>query len=282
MNVSGQPEYYPSTADCGNTRGQRAGLALYSPSTRRRCSSRISSAILVRDSRTSLDGRDLRREPIEIRKHLLAKLLKGSHLSVVLNEHFEEDGAIVFREACRLGCEGIVSKQLGSPYRAGRSKRWIKAKNPKAPAVTARGRGRLGQIGEQNPLLRVPALAEPCGLTHCRFDNRDCRPRKRDVGTKAKPLVTHHQRLCLFEPPSPARRFPPPWTVREAVKHSGLIPHPTRVIQPAVDGCPLVAANSMEIEKVRSFLLQIREEDHAAPLGGIIRVIVSPLVVFSK
>jgi hypothetical protein len=78
------------------------------------------------------------------------------------------------------------------------------------------------------------------------------------------------------------RRFPPPWTVREAVKHSGLIPHPTRVIQPAVDDCPLVAANSMEIEKVRSFLLQIREEDHAASLGGIIRVIVSPLVVFSK
>jgi hypothetical protein len=48
-----------------------------------------------------------------------------------------------------------------------------------------------------------------------------------------------------------------------------LILHPTCVIKPAVDGCPLVAANSMEIEKVRSFLLQIREKDHAAPLGGI-------------
>ena len=31
----------------------RAGAALYSPSTRRRCSSRISSAIIVRDNRTS-------------------------------------------------------------------------------------------------------------------------------------------------------------------------------------------------------------------------------------
>ena len=54
------------------------------------------------------DGQDLRRKPIETRKALLAKLLKGSHLSLVLNEHFEEDGAIVYREACRLGCEGIV------------------------------------------------------------------------------------------------------------------------------------------------------------------------------
>jgi hypothetical protein len=36
----------------------------------------------------------------------------------VLNEHFEEDGASVCRAACQLGCEGIVSKRLGSPYLA--------------------------------------------------------------------------------------------------------------------------------------------------------------------
>ena len=54
---------------------------------------------------------------------------------LVLNEHYEEDGAIVFREACRLGCEGIVSKRLGSIYRRGRSPLWLKVKNPEAPAV---------------------------------------------------------------------------------------------------------------------------------------------------
>jgi bifunctional non-homologous end joining protein LigD len=81
------------------------------------------------------DGQDLRRQPIEKRKSLLAKLLRGSHLSIVLNEHFEGDGAIVFREACKLGCEGIVSKRLGSPYRSGRSPNWLKVKNPAAPAV---------------------------------------------------------------------------------------------------------------------------------------------------
>ena len=83
-----------------------------------------------------LDGKDLRRKPIETRKPLLAELLKGSHLSLVFNECFEEDGAIVFREACRLGCEGIVSKRLGSIYRRGRSPLWLKVKNPNAPAVT--------------------------------------------------------------------------------------------------------------------------------------------------
>jgi ATP-dependent DNA ligase len=82
-----------------------------------------------------LDGKDLRREPIEKRKDLLAQLLNGSHLSIVLNEHFEEDGALVFRAGCQVGCGGIVSKRLGSSYRSGRSPQWVKVKNPKAPAV---------------------------------------------------------------------------------------------------------------------------------------------------
>jgi hypothetical protein len=69
----------------------------------------LASAVLCAFDLLELDRRDLRREPIEKRMALLAKLLKGSHLSIVLNEHYEEDGEIVFREACRLGCEGIVS-----------------------------------------------------------------------------------------------------------------------------------------------------------------------------
>jgi bifunctional non-homologous end joining protein LigD len=83
-----------------------------------------------------LDGRDLRSEPIEKRKELLAELLSGSQLNLVFNECYEEDGATVFREACELGCEGIVSKRFGSPYRSGRSPHWVKVQNPKAPAVT--------------------------------------------------------------------------------------------------------------------------------------------------
>jgi bifunctional non-homologous end joining protein LigD len=92
-------------------------------------------AVLSAFDLLELDGEDLRRKPIEARKALLAKLLERSHLSLVLNEHFTEDGAIVFREACRLGCEGVVSKRLGSIYRSGRSPLWLKVKNPNAPAV---------------------------------------------------------------------------------------------------------------------------------------------------
>jgi bifunctional non-homologous end joining protein LigD len=49
--------------------------------------------------------------------------------------HFIADGAIVYRQACALGCEGIVSKRLGSTYRSSRADCWVKVKNPAAPAV---------------------------------------------------------------------------------------------------------------------------------------------------
>jgi bifunctional non-homologous end joining protein LigD len=42
---------------------------------------------------------------------------------------------VVFRHACKMGLEGIVSKRLGSRYRSGRSPDWLKMKNPAAPAV---------------------------------------------------------------------------------------------------------------------------------------------------
>ena len=44
------------------------------------------------------------------------------------------DGAVIYKHACALGCEGIVSKRLGSAYRMGRTG-WLKIKNPVAPAV---------------------------------------------------------------------------------------------------------------------------------------------------
>jgi bifunctional non-homologous end joining protein LigD len=95
----------------------------------------LASAVLCAFDLLELDGRDLRREPIKKRKALLAKLLKEPQTSIVLNEVYEEDGAIVLRQACKLGCGGIVSKRLGSMYRRGRSPHWVKVKNPNAPAV---------------------------------------------------------------------------------------------------------------------------------------------------
>jgi len=82
-----------------------------------------------------LNGQDMRDRPLEERKAALKMLLRRSHPGIAYNRHFDVEGSIVFHQACKLGCEGIVSKRLGSPYRSGRSERWIKVKNPAAPAA---------------------------------------------------------------------------------------------------------------------------------------------------
>jgi bifunctional non-homologous end joining protein LigD len=91
------------------------------------------AAVLCAFDLLELDGEDLRRLPIEMRKAALTQLLLRKPSSgIALNEHFVGDGEIVYQQACKLGCEG---KRLGSPYRSGRSKHWLKAKNPAAPTV---------------------------------------------------------------------------------------------------------------------------------------------------
>ena len=52
------------------------------------------------------------------------------------NELLEcDDGEIVFRHACKLGLEGIVSKRIDMKYLPGPSKSWVKLKNKKHPAI---------------------------------------------------------------------------------------------------------------------------------------------------
>ena len=83
----------------------------------------------------SITAETVAKAPSRLTRHFRLGFLLNAHVVAVLNEHFEEDGAAVYRAACQLGCEGIVSKRLGSSYRSGRSKHWIKIKNPDAPAT---------------------------------------------------------------------------------------------------------------------------------------------------
>ena len=54
---------------------------------------------------------------------------------------------MVFRHACKMGLEGIVSKRLRSRYRSGRSPDWLKMKNPAAPAVEREAEKDWGRRG---------------------------------------------------------------------------------------------------------------------------------------
>jgi bifunctional non-homologous end joining protein LigD len=62
--------------------------------------------------------------------------LRRSRDGIQLVEHIEAaDGATVFEHACKLGLEGIVSKRRDSVYWPGRSRTWLKTKNPASPAA---------------------------------------------------------------------------------------------------------------------------------------------------
>jgi bifunctional non-homologous end joining protein LigD len=73
------------------------------------------AAVLCAFDLIERDGVDLRSVPLEERKHALADLLRSTGDGIAFNKHFAGDAAIIFKHACALGCEGIVSKRLGSP-----------------------------------------------------------------------------------------------------------------------------------------------------------------------
>jgi bifunctional non-homologous end joining protein LigD len=108
------------------------GIAIFDALHRR---GTVSEAMLYAFDLLELDGEDLRELPLGDRKKHLARLVGKRRLGIVLSEHTDKDGAAIFRHACKMGLEGIVSKRLSAPYRSGPSRDWIKVKNPDSPAM---------------------------------------------------------------------------------------------------------------------------------------------------
>jgi bifunctional non-homologous end joining protein LigD len=81
------------------------------------------------------DGDDLRRLPLSMRKANLARLLARRVDGIFLSDFEQgEIGPDLFRHACLMGLEGLVSKRRDRSYLGGRSKHWIKVKNRHHPA----------------------------------------------------------------------------------------------------------------------------------------------------
>jgi bifunctional non-homologous end joining protein LigD len=84
----------------------------------------------------AVDGEDVRDLPLSMRKANLERLLRGRPDGIFINPF--EIGALgpdLFRVACTMGLEGLVSKRSDRPYRGGKSPHWIKVKNRTHPAM---------------------------------------------------------------------------------------------------------------------------------------------------
>jgi bifunctional non-homologous end joining protein LigD len=81
-----------------------------------------------------LNSEDYQQHSLEKRKGKLEKLLARTQ-GMRFSEHLDGDGETIFKHACKMGLEGIVSKRRDFPYRSGRCKSWVKLKNPGSAAV---------------------------------------------------------------------------------------------------------------------------------------------------
>jgi bifunctional non-homologous end joining protein LigD len=73
------------------------------------------------------DGVDVRKSPLRERKARLRRALRFDD-PIRFSAHRNEHGEELFEEACRKGLEGVIAKRADSPYRATRSRDWLKLK----------------------------------------------------------------------------------------------------------------------------------------------------------
>jgi bifunctional non-homologous end joining protein LigD len=73
-----------------------------------------------------LDGRDLRTEPIEVRRELLEKLMEGQGAPLSFSRDVKGELQTILHAAKEAGLEGLMAKRRGSSYTGGRSTQWMK------------------------------------------------------------------------------------------------------------------------------------------------------------
>ena len=134
-----------------------------------------------------IDGRDLRREPIEVRRELLEALVRGQKPPLSLSRAASGKLEDLLAAAKAGGLEGLVAKRRGSPYVAGRSGLWVKLRFDKRQECAIVGyipmAGTHDDVGAL--LLAVVEPAHPgilvfAGRVGTGFDTR----MRRDLGAR--------------------------------------------------------------------------------------------------
>ncbi len=107
----------------------RSDFSLLQSSLGGRAGKKTSPAQFMAFDLMYLDGHDLTKMELRVRRHLLEELISGRPDSAIkFSEAFHVTGAELFRASCDHGLEGIIAKHLGRPYRSGRLGDWVKVK----------------------------------------------------------------------------------------------------------------------------------------------------------
>lgn len=76
-----------------------------------------------------INGRDLRSLPLHDRKTILKQILAAdSNGNIRYSDHFNGNGTVFYRQACKMSLEGVMAKRPDEPYRSHRTRDWLKIK----------------------------------------------------------------------------------------------------------------------------------------------------------
>jgi bifunctional non-homologous end joining protein LigD len=93
--------------------------------------------VLVAFDLLYLNGYDLRKLPLLERKSLLKKIV--ARTDIQFSENFEIDGREMYKHACSIGLEGVVSKVRDSRYASGHVSDWVKKTCAQRETLTIAG-----------------------------------------------------------------------------------------------------------------------------------------------
>jgi bifunctional non-homologous end joining protein LigD len=126
--------------------------------------------------------------PLVERKALLKKLIAKT--SIQYSESFEVDGPELFKHACGIGLEGVVSKVRDSKYASGRGNDWVKKTCAQRETLHIAGFAMKGSkfdglyVGRRNGSELIYA-----GKVDHGFDNDIAK----DLQARLKPLIRRAQ-----------------------------------------------------------------------------------------
>lgn len=175
------------------------------------------------------EGRDLRDEPLRARQEVLARLLPEPRGPLRRSRALAGRAADLFREACELSLEGIVSKRRDAPYRSGRTRTWVKVKCDRRATLpivgfTAPGGSRpgLGALLLARPTETGLASAGRVGSGFSRSDLEALRARLEPLA-RPGPALDEPPRgdgVTWVEPRLAARIRFQTWTAEGRVRHA--------------------------------------------------------------